>query len=166
MTYVFLCGQPKVKFDFFFSRNRNVSTFKVQTMFKSVSKNILNDIRRTQAIQALRKPRRSFKEILKEWLKDKVNQFCNVTSLHGYIHTVKEEYRPYERYLWILLSLLALITAIILLWISWNWSALTPTTTVIESTNYPTYNLPFPSITICNINQISHKETMKMIKEW
>jgi acid-sensing ion channel, other len=135
-------------------------------MFKAVSKNVLNDIRRVEAIKALRKPRKTFKVIFQEWLKEKVNQFCNVTSLHGYIHTVKEEYRPYERYLWILLSISALIAAIILLWISWNWSALTPTTTVIESTNFPTYNLPFPSVTICNINLISKKETLKLVKDW
>lgn len=135
-------------------------------MFKQATKNLLADIRRDNAIKILRQPRKPLKEVFRDWLKDKVVQFCEVTSLHGYVHTVKAEYKPYERYIWILLSVTALIAAIILLWISWSWSAKTPTTTVIESTNYPTYNLQFPSITICNINKILRGDALKAVTSW
>lgn len=78
------------------------------------------------------------------------------------VHTIQKDYHPAERYLWIALSFFALITAIVLLWISWNWNAETPTMTVIESTNYATYNLPFPSITICNMNRISRQAALEI----
>lgn len=134
-------------------------------MFKVISNKILNDVKTEQAIKMLSKPKLPKKEIFKLWLKDKVNNFCSVTSLHGYVHTVKKEYHAFERWLWIILSFFMLITAIILLWISWNWTSETPTMTVIESTNHPTYNLPFPSVTICNMNKISRPVIMDIVKD-
>lgn len=124
-------------------------------MFKKISQKIWFEAKAKQTIQALSVSKRPKREIVKEWLSDKVNNFCKVTSLHGYIHTINKEYYAFERWLWIIFSFLALITAVVLLWISWNWTAETPTTTVIESTNHPTYNLPFPAVTVCNMNKIS-----------
>lgn len=134
-------------------------------MFKNISQKILQDVKTEQAIKMLAVQKRPKKEIFKLWLKDKVNNFCSVTSLHGYIHTTNKEYNTFERWLWIILSFFALMAAIVLLWISWNWTAETPTTTVIESTNYPTYNLPFPSVTICSMNKISKSTVMEIAKE-
>ena len=134
-------------------------------MFKAISRKVLNDARAERAIEVLSIPKKSRKEAFKFWLSDKVNTFCNVTSFHGYVHTVKKEYHPFERWLWIILSFLALMTAIILLWISLNWNAETPTMTVIESTNYPTYNLPFPAVTICSMNKISKSAALEIATE-
>lgn len=131
-------------------------------MFKSISQQIIKDVKTENAIKILSVPKRPKKEIFKAWLKDKVINFCSVTSLHGYVHTVKKEYNAFERWLWIILSFFALMAAIILLWISWNWTAETPTTTVIESTNYPTYNLQFPSVTICSMNKISKSVALEV----
>jgi len=133
-------------------------------MLKAASLKILEDVRRENAVKAFTKPKRPRKEIFKEWLKDKVYEFCSVTSLHGYVHTIQKDYHQFERYLWIILSFFALIAAIVLLWISWNWNAETPTTTVIESTNNPTYYLPFPAITICNMNKISRIAALDIAK--
>lgn len=134
-------------------------------MFKKVSQRFVNEARTENAVAALSVPKRPTQEIFKLWLIDKINNFCKVTSLHGYIHTVNKEYHAFERWLWIVLSGLALITAIALLWISWNWTAETPTTTVIESTNYPTYNLPFPAVTVCNMNKMSKTVVFEVVKE-
>lgn len=134
-------------------------------MFKVISNKILNDVKTEHALKILSNPKKPKKDIFKEWLADKVHNFCSVTSLHGYVHTVNKEYHAFERWLWIILSFFALITAIILLWISWNWTAETPTTTVIESTNHPTYNLPFPAITICSMNKLSKPLVMDIVKE-
>lgn len=131
-------------------------------MFKSISKRIVNDAKAEAAVRVLAVRRKPLKQVFREWLVDKVNNFCAVTSLHGYVHTVNKDYRPFERWLWLLLSLAALVTAIILLWISWNWTAETPTTTVIESTNHPTYNLPFPSVTVCGMNKISKSKAFEI----
>lgn len=134
-------------------------------MFQKFSRKIVQDARTDRAVRALHVPRRPLKEIFKEWLSDKVNNFCAVTSLHGYVHTVNKEYNAFERWLWIIMSFFALITAVVLLWISWNWTAETPTTTVIESTNHPTYNLPFPAVTICSMNKISKTAALAVAKD-
>lgn len=56
----------------------------------------------------------------------------------------------------------ALITSVVLLVISWQWNAQTPTTTVIENTHYATWNIPFPAVTICNMNKISAAAALKL----
>lgn len=71
---------------------------------------------------------------------------------------MKEDSALWERIGWAIVDVIALIAAVILLVVSWNWNAETPTVTVIESTHYATWNIPFPSVTICNTNKIS-KET-------
>lgn len=134
-------------------------------MFKVISQNLVTNARTDRALKVLRVPKKPRKEVFKAWLKDKVISFCEVTSLHGYIHTVKKEYHPFERCIWILVSFLALVTAVILLWISYNWTSETPTTTVIESTNHPTYNLLFPAVTICSMNKISKSVALSIAKE-
>lgn len=134
-------------------------------MFKKISQKIVNDKKTQNALNILSVPKRPRKEILKEWIKDKVSNFCSVTSLHGYVHTVNKEYHAFERWLWIIMSFFALVTAIVLLWISWNWTSETPTTTVIESTNHPTYNLQFPSVTICGMNKISKKAALEIARD-
>lgn len=54
-------------------------------MLKNISSRILEDVRREQVVKALTKePKKSRKKIFKEWFNDKVEEFCRVTSLHGY----------------------------------------------------------------------------------
>jgi hypothetical protein len=92
-------------------------------MFKGVSRQILNEVRQEHTIKALALKKRPRKEIFREWFKEKTESFCSVTSLHGYIHTIQKDYHPFERHLWFILSFFALVAAVILLWISWNWNA-------------------------------------------
>lgn len=67
-----------------------------------------------------------------------------------------------RRIIWCLIVLIATITALVLLLISWQWNLETPTITVIESTHYPISNVYFPAITICNMNKISAKRALEM----
>lgn len=90
-----------------------------------------------------------------QWFLQQLKSFCSVTALHGYNHIVKEDSALWERIGWAIIDVIALIAAVILLCLSWNWNAETPTVTVIESTHYATWNIPFPSVTICNTNKIS-----------
>jgi hypothetical protein len=54
-------------------------------MFKNVSQKILADVKREQVVNALfKEPKKSRRQLFKEWFKDKVHEFCSVTSLHGY----------------------------------------------------------------------------------
>lgn len=96
------------------------------------------------------------------WIRNSFRQFCNNTALHGYNYIVRDDTAQWERIAWTVIVIAALITAIILLWISWAWNAEIPTTTVIESTHYATWNIPFPAITICNFNRISKKAALEL----
>lgn len=54
-------------------------------MFKNVSQKILADVKREQVVNALfKEPKKSRRQLFKEWFKDKIQEFCSVTSLHGY----------------------------------------------------------------------------------
>ncbi|XP_065087331.1 sodium channel protein Nach-like [Ochlerotatus camptorhynchus] len=95
------------------------------------------------------------------WFKSQLKELCQATALHGYSQIVREGYTPLERAIWIFSVSSAFITATVLLWISWTWNAETPTVTVIESTNYATWNVPFPAVTICNLNKIHYGNALK-----
>lgn len=56
------------------------------------------------------------------------------------------------------------MVAIVLLYISWTLYKETPTITVIESLHYPSSNVLFPAVTICNMNSISAKKALNLAK--
>uniref|UniRef100_A0A182PB08 Sodium channel protein Nach n=1 Tax=Anopheles epiroticus TaxID=199890 RepID=A0A182PB08_9DIPT len=91
----------------------------------------------------------------KSWFSKQLRELCNITALHGYSQIVRNGYSMLERSVWSCAVVASTISAITLLMISWSWSVETPTVTVTESTNYPTWNLPFPAVTVCNLNKIS-----------
>ncbi|XP_053673786.1 sodium channel protein Nach-like [Anopheles nili] len=91
----------------------------------------------------------------RSWFGKQLRELCRNTALHGYSQIVREGYNVTERTVWLLAVLSSTIVAITLLAISWSWSVETPTVTVTESTNYPSWNLPFPAVTVCNMNKIS-----------
>lgn len=64
-------------------------------MFKKISQRVVNEVKITKIVRG--PPEKSAKEKLREWLHDKVINFCKVTSLHGYVHTVNSNYHWIER---------------------------------------------------------------------
>ncbi|XP_055640074.1 sodium channel protein Nach-like [Toxorhynchites rutilus septentrionalis] len=98
------------------------------------------------------------------WFRQHLKELCNATALHGYSQIVRDGYGPLERSLWIVAVSLSSITVTSLLWIAWNMSAQHRVLTVIESTNYPVWNIPFPAVTICNLNKISANRSLEKAK--
>lgn len=96
------------------------------------------------------------------WMSKSFRDFCKSTALHGYGYIVQEDNTKWEKIFWILLIVSATVAAIVLLYISWIWNSETPTVTVIESTHYPTWNIPFPAITICSMNKISRARAFSL----
>uniref|UniRef100_A0A182QKV6 Sodium channel protein Nach n=1 Tax=Anopheles farauti TaxID=69004 RepID=A0A182QKV6_9DIPT len=90
-----------------------------------------------------------------DWFTRQLRNLCDITALHGYSQIVRDGYSMLERSVWTIAVVASTICAVTLLMISWSWSVETPTVTVTESTNYPTWNLPFPAVTVCNLNKIS-----------
>lgn len=90
-----------------------------------------------------------------KWFKERFKYFCSVTALHGCGHIVREDTPLWERIVWVFIVAVSLIVSVVLLRISWIWNSEYPVVTVIESTHYATWNIPFPAVTVCNLNKIS-----------
>lgn len=71
-------------------------------------------------------------------------------------------------FVWITSFLLCAIFALIITTWVWQRSQNTPTLTTIESLYYPVSNLPFPSLTLCNMNVVfrSSMEKNFLNKMW
>ena len=98
------------------------------------------------------------------WLTRIFEDLCNATSLHGYSHILRKDYSKLEKLVWILVVLLASVTAIILLCISFSWKYETPTVIYMETPHYPIYYIDFPAVTICNLNKISKKNAYEIAR--
>ncbi|KAG4071872.1 hypothetical protein HA402_006033 [Bradysia odoriphaga] len=115
----------------------------------TVSEKVLNENR----FNELKKTKDN--EEKESWFSQSFREFCSATALHGYSYIVRKDISRWERIGWAVIVVAALITSIILLWVSWEWNAETKTTTVIESTHYAVSNVPFPAVSICGMNRIS-----------
>lgn len=63
---------------------------------------------------------------------------------------------------WTLTFLASYGFAVNLMYIVWRRNDSTPFITTIESTSYPIWNVPFPAVTVCNINKVYRPATIKI----
>lgn len=101
---------------------------------------------------------------VRHWLVENLRNYCNSTSLHGFNYITLKGSTTNERHFWIVVVIISIITSIVLVSVSWFWNRETPTVTVIESAHFPTWNIPFPAVTICNFNKISKIKAMKLAR--
>uniref|UniRef100_A0A1B0DEK4 Uncharacterized protein n=1 Tax=Phlebotomus papatasi TaxID=29031 RepID=A0A1B0DEK4_PHLPP len=128
------------------------------TSVKQIKVTPIESISSKIELKPVQKPEKSVHPV--RWLIRRFKYFCRVTALHGFGHIVREDTGLAEKIFWAICTFASHITAMVLLWFSWNWSNLTPVVTVIESTHYATWNIPFPAVTICNLNKISLKRAL------
>ncbi|KAH8413166.1 hypothetical protein KR009_008633 [Drosophila setifemur] len=110
------------------------------------------------------KPAQQFRRF-GEWFSENMRNYCQTTSLHGFSYITRQDISRGERLFWLVVVILAIITSIVLVVVSWYWSQQTPTVTVIESSHFPTWNIPFPAVTICNFNKISRLKALAMLDQ-
>ncbi|XP_053624689.1 sodium channel protein Nach-like isoform X2 [Plodia interpunctella] len=91
------------------------------------------------------------------WFSNKFAEFCKRTDLHGYKYIVMEELSPFERGCWAFAVIFSIIVAVYFVVTAYRWYARNPIVTVIESTQGAIWDVPFPAITICDLNAISRK---------
>ncbi|XP_039313466.1 sodium channel protein Nach-like [Solenopsis invicta] len=96
-------------------------------------------------------------------LKKQATEFCRNTGLHGYKYISHTQRSKTQRIIWAIVVFVALGCAIFLMKMAWNYYAIHPTLTVIESTHHGIWNYPFPAVTVCNINRISYNLTKKFV---
>ncbi|EDW13421.2 pickpocket protein 11 [Drosophila mojavensis] len=104
-----------------------------------------------------------FREI-RIWFMDSLRNFCQTTSLHGFSYITRPDISRNERCFWLGVVIAAIISAISLVLTSWYSNRETPTVTVIESSHFPTWNIPFPAVTICNFNRVSKTKALMLME--
>ncbi|XP_037959011.1 pickpocket protein 11 [Teleopsis dalmanni] len=118
--------------------------------------------RKTSRISQLRDL--TYYKDVKNWFVENLRNYCNTTSLHGFNYITRKGITSKERIFWISVVVISIVVSIVLVIVSWLWNRETPTVTVIESSHFPTWNIPFPAITICNFNKISKYKAIHLAK--
>ncbi|XP_054744361.1 pickpocket protein 11-like [Anastrepha obliqua] len=101
---------------------------------------------------------------VRHWFAENLRNYCNSTSLHGFNYVTLKGSTANERRFWIATVIVSIIISIVLVTVSWFSNRENPTVTVIESAHYPTWNIPFPAVTICNFNKISKMKALILAK--
>ncbi|KAJ8737562.1 hypothetical protein PYW08_000157 [Mythimna loreyi] len=100
---------------------------------------------------------RSKKPSKKRFCVNKLVEFCKRTDLHGYKYIVMEGLSYSERCCWAVAVLVSVGIAAYFVVTAYKWYARNPIVTVIESTQGAIWDVPFPAVTICDLNIVSRK---------
>ncbi|KAM7351035.1 pickpocket 11 [Cochliomyia hominivorax] len=90
--------------------------------------------------------------------------YCEMASIHGFINFVGAS--TWQRAFWFLVVLTAVIMSGFILLLSHLMNTNTPTILYAESTQYPSWSIPFPAVTICNLNRISKRGAVQAAKKF
>ncbi|KAH8376536.1 hypothetical protein KR093_000044, partial [Drosophila rubida] len=92
--------------------------------------------------------------------------YCEMSSIHGFHLFVGA--KTWQRVLWWIFICLAVLLSLLVLIMSYGMSAETPTIRYIESMMYPSVEqpIPFPAVTICDLNRSSKRRLLSRAREW
>ncbi|RZF43741.1 hypothetical protein LSTR_LSTR009164 [Laodelphax striatellus] len=126
---------------------------------KLQSVRIIRLLRRNRVrIGTVNKIQNELKDQIKEsFFNTVLEEFCRNCSLHGLSHITRMDRRPYERILWLLLTVFATIGAYRFSYDIWRKYQYKDTATVVETTQYEYANVAFPSVTICDVSRVDWK---------
>ena len=80
--------------------------------------------------------------------------FCNQTSLHGWHYIGQKNASIFQRIFWIVILLLSILTTILFLYNSTLDFLHATITTSIDTMTAPLSEIFFPSVAVCNLNQV------------
>jgi len=70
-----------------------------------------------------------------------------------------------HRTLWTVMCALGLAAAFVLINKVWTQYSTSPTITSVESTHFPIWNIPFPAVTVCQVNKVHLSAAVALYKE-
>ncbi|XP_043278956.1 sodium channel protein Nach-like [Venturia canescens] len=91
--------------------------------------------------------------------------YCDNSSLVGFQYLVEPHRSRIERAIWIILQAMTFSMLGFLVHDAYMEYIDVPVVTVVDSDNYPSDQLEFPGIAICNINRISRKAAVEFVHE-
>ncbi|KAL0852000.1 hypothetical protein ABMA28_000269 [Loxostege sticticalis] len=92
-------------------------------------------------------------------------EFSRRTDLHGYKYIVMEDLNVFERTCWAMAVLASICVAVYFVVTAYKWYARNPIVTVIESTQGAIWDVPFPAVTICDLNIVSRNAALAFANE-
>jgi amiloride-sensitive sodium channel len=69
------------------------------------------------------------------------------------------------RTLWTFVCTIGLAGATILINKVWTQYSTSPTITSVESTHFPIWNIPFPAVTVCQVNKVHLSAAVALYRE-
>lgn len=66
--------------------------------------------------------------------------------------------------IWLFVCLISIGFTTVMGMIAWVRFRTTPTITTIETMTYPIWKIPFPAVTVCNINKIDREKANAIIE--
>ncbi|XP_058066217.1 sodium channel protein Nach-like [Anopheles bellator] len=92
--------------------------------------------------------------------------FCESSSLHGLRYIAGSGREGFLlRFVWSVFSLVGLGFTVTLGYSAWEQFRTNPTLTTIETTTFPVSMIPFPSVTLCNINKIHSAKAKELSQQ-
>ena len=86
-----------------------------------------------------------------------LREYCEQTSLHGWLYMTTD--RRIWRYAWTMIVLTSIGVASVFVYKASEEFTKATVVTTIHSTTEPLSEVFFPAVTVCNINQVSNKDT-------
>ncbi|XP_046454006.1 pickpocket protein 28-like isoform X2 [Daphnia pulex] len=93
-----------------------------------------------------------------------LRDFMHATSMHGLKYAAEKEATWIERFLWIALFLACFCTAVFFIMRMWSKWVSSPVIISVESTDFPNSMISFPTVSVCNVNQVSNAIVLALIK--
>ncbi|GFG30440.1 hypothetical protein Cfor_03682, partial [Coptotermes formosanus] len=66
---------------------------------------------------------------------------------------------------WIVVVLTAIVCAVFIMGIEWNFHLSKYTITSVDTAHYPLWNIPFPAVTVCGFNKVQRSQAHDFINE-
>ena len=86
-------------------------------------------------------------------------------SMSSSSQAVTSDRQIVHRTLWTVMCALGLAGAVVLINKVWTQYSTSPTITSVESTHFPIWNIPFPAVTVCQVNKVHLSAAVALYKE-
>ncbi|XP_022166699.1 sodium channel protein Nach-like isoform X2 [Myzus persicae] len=89
--------------------------------------------------------------------------YCENGSIHGLRHVIQKDEKPLNRFMWILLLIVASIAIVVLVSASWEKYSYSSMEIAVDDPRYPLTKIDFPAVTICPISKIIYSKALKLV---
>ncbi|XP_029341727.1 pickpocket protein 19-like isoform X2 [Acyrthosiphon pisum] len=89
--------------------------------------------------------------------------YCENGSIHGLRHVIQKGEKPWKRFIWILLLVVASIAIVVLVSASLEKYSYSSMEVAVDDPRYPLTKIDFPAVTICPINKIIYSKALELV---